>query len=107
MNPLFSIIMPVYNHEHFVGEAISSVLQQSMKNFELIIINDGSTDSSADEVAKFNDPRIQYYYQENQGAHVALNNGLFKKSSWCSSVRLEEATTRVRKTSRPMFAEHQ
>ncbi len=75
MSPLFSVVMPLYNHERFVAEAISSVLQQSMQDFELIIIDDGSNDNSARVVSQFNDSRISYHYQENQGAHVALNNG--------------------------------
>ena len=75
-NPLFSVIIPLFNHEQFLGEAIRSVLRQSETDLELIIIDDGSTDNSAQVVESFKDPRIHYQYQENLGASFALNRGL-------------------------------
>lgn len=72
--------MPAYNHEKFVGEAIEGVLNQSFTDYEFIIIDDGSTDKTADVIRSYNDPRIQYYYQENQDAYNALNAGLAKAS---------------------------
>jgi len=74
--PLVSIITPVYNGEHFVGEAVASVLAQSHTNWELIIINDGSTDGTADVLAGFDDPRIKVVQQENAGVSAARNVGL-------------------------------
>ncbi len=71
-----SVIMPAYNHEKFVGEAIESVLGQSSKDLELIIINDGSTDSTERIVLGYDDPRIKYVAQENQDAFNAINNGI-------------------------------
>ena len=50
-----SVIMPVYNGERFIAEAISSVLEQSYENLELIIINDGSTDNTAEVLSSFSD----------------------------------------------------
>lgn len=73
-----SIIMPVYNSEKFLADALNSVINQTYKDFELIIIDDGSTDGSSDiceEYAK-NDKRIKYVHQENSGGQVARNNGL-------------------------------
>lgn len=75
-NPLFSVIVPLFNHERYVGEAIRSVLRQSETDLELIIIDDGSTDNSAQVVESFKDSRISYHYQANCGAHSALNRGL-------------------------------
>jgi glycosyltransferase involved in cell wall biosynthesis len=75
-NPKISVIMPAYNHEKFVGEAIESVLKQSFTDFEFIIINDGSTDGTDAVIRKYDDPRISYYVQENQDAYNALNRGL-------------------------------
>jgi len=66
-NVKFSIIMATYNHEEFIARAISSVLEQTYKNIELIIVNDGSTDSTDSVIRKFNDERIIYIKQENQG----------------------------------------
>ncbi|QWR77237.1 glycosyltransferase [Candidatus Magnetomonas plexicatena] len=74
--PEISVVMPAYNHEMYVADAIESVLLQSFKNFELIIVNDGSTDGTEDVIKKYNDPRIRYYYQENGGSHDAINKGI-------------------------------
>lgn len=75
-NPLVSVIMPAYNHEKYVGEAIESVLNQSLTDFELIIVNDGSTDETEKIIKGYYDNRIRYYFQENSGAHNAINRGL-------------------------------
>ena len=74
--PTVSVIMPAYNHEPYVGKAIESVLEQTFTDFELIIINDGSTDSTAAKIQSYGDPRIRYYEQENRDAYHALNRGL-------------------------------
>ena len=68
--------MPAYNHERFVAETIDSVLCQTWQHLELIIVDDGSTDGTADVIRAYDDPRIQYHYQENQDAYNALNNGM-------------------------------
>ena len=77
-SPLVSIVMPAYNHEKFVGEAIDSVLNQTWQHLELIIIDDGSTDKTADIVKAYDDPRVHYFHQDNQDAYNALNAGLEK-----------------------------
>jgi glycosyltransferase involved in cell wall biosynthesis len=74
--PAISVIMPAYNAEKFIAEAIRSVLDQSFADFEFIIINDGSTDQTAFVIRSFNDPRIRVISQENQGIAGALNLGL-------------------------------
>ncbi len=76
MTPLVSVIIPAYNHENFIVEAIVSVLSQSCNDFELLIIDDGSTDSTLDRIRTFDDPRISIIVQENRGAAAALNRGL-------------------------------
>jgi len=68
--------MPAYNHERFVGAAVSSVLQQSHSDWKLIVIDDGSTDKTGDVVRSFHDSRIQYIFQENRDAYNTLNRGL-------------------------------
>lgn len=73
---LLSIIIPSYNHEQYIGEAIQSVLDQRYQNWELIIVDDGSKDHSVDIIKKFDDNRIHLIIQENQGAHNAINRGL-------------------------------
>ncbi|HXE95590.1 MAG TPA: glycosyltransferase [Dongiaceae bacterium] len=74
--PVVSVIMPAYNHEHYIGQAIESVLQQSFSDFEFIIINDGSTDGTERIILGYDDPRIKYVAQKNQDAFNAINNGI-------------------------------
>ncbi|UXP32945.1 glycosyltransferase family 2 protein [Reichenbachiella agarivorans] len=76
MPELVSIIMPVYNAEKYVAEAIESVLAQSHTNWELLVINDGSTDRSAEIIQRYDDPRIHFVTQANQGVSAARNVGL-------------------------------
>ena len=64
---LVTIITPTYNHEKFIGECIESVLAQTFKKWEMIIIDDGSTDRTRDVVAKYKDDRIKYICQDNRG----------------------------------------
>lgn len=71
-----SIILPVFNGEKFIGKAIESVLNQSLNDFELIIVNDGSTDSTLDIITSFDDERIKVIDQNNKGPGQARNNGL-------------------------------
>ena len=74
--PPISVAMTTYNHEKYVAEAIQSVLQQTFPDFELIIVNDGSTDRTDEVIRSFNDKRIVYLPQENQGTSVAANNAV-------------------------------
>ena len=77
--PKISVIMPVYNAEVYVSQAIESILNQSYKNFEFIIINDASNDKSLDIINsyKFKDKRIKIItLDNNQGIAIALNNGI-------------------------------
>ncbi|MBR5443653.1 MAG: glycosyltransferase family 2 protein [Paludibacteraceae bacterium] len=77
-NPLVSIIMPAYNASAYIAEAIESVLDQTWTNWELIIVDDGSTDDTLQIVRQFaaQDNRIQVYHQANQGGCVARNTAL-------------------------------
>ncbi len=68
--------MPAYNVEAFIGEAIESVLRQSVSDWELIVVDDGSTDATAGIVRRFTDPRIQFIRQENAGVSAARNRGI-------------------------------
>ena len=73
---LVSIIMPVYNCEKYIREAIESVIDQTYLNWELLIVNDGSTDSTKDMIHRFSDDRIRYFEQENRGVSFARNVAL-------------------------------
>lgn len=74
--PRSSVIMPVYNGARFVGKAVESVIAQDFQDWELIVINDGSTDETADVLAGFTDSRIRVIHQANGGEAVARNRGL-------------------------------
>lgn len=72
----FSVIIPLYNKAEFVSRTIDSVLSQSVKGFEVIVIDDGSTDNSGEVVSKYNDPRIRLIQQKNAGVSAARNTGI-------------------------------
>ena len=74
--PYITVLMPVYNAESFVGEAIESILNQTFTDFEFIIINDGSTDNSEEIIKSYPDPRIKYFKNEGNMKLIAtLNRG--------------------------------
>jgi len=73
---LVSVIMATFNRENYLPYAIDSVLNQTYRNLELLIIDDGSVDGTRDLVNTYKDPRISYYYQENKGQSSAINLGL-------------------------------
>jgi len=76
--PLISVIMAVYNEEKYLRESVQSILGQTFPNFEFIIINDGSTDRSAEIIDRFakTDKRIRIVHQDNKGLASSLNVGL-------------------------------
>ena len=74
--PLVSVIMPTHNRAAIIAEAIQSVVDQSWAHWELFVCDDASTDATAEVVAQFDDPRIQYLKLEKQGAAAARNRGL-------------------------------
>ncbi|MCG2588136.1 glycosyltransferase [Rhodohalobacter sulfatireducens] len=78
--PLLSVIIPVYNVEDYVRDTLDSVRNQSYKNVEFIVINDGSTDSSGDIIEEYRakDDRFRIYHQENVGLSTTRNRGLRK-----------------------------
>ncbi|WP_184549159.1 glycosyltransferase family 2 protein [Mucilaginibacter sp. FT3.2] len=74
--PKITVLMPAYNAGKYIGDAIESVLEQTFTDFELLIVNDGSTDDTVEVICSFDDPRIVLIYHNNQGIAHALNNGL-------------------------------
>ncbi|WP_424769043.1 glycosyltransferase [Paenibacillus sp. sgz302251] len=73
--PFFSVIIPTYNRERYIGKAIRSVLQQTSKDYEIIVVDDGSTDQTAKIVNSFGS-QVRYVYQKNQGPSEARNTGI-------------------------------
>lgn len=74
--PSVSVIIPTYNHAHFLPQAVQSVFEQTFQDFEVIVIDDGSEDGTRDVVQGIVDSRFQYTYQENQGLAASRNAGL-------------------------------
>ena len=73
---MISVVLPSYNRAHILPRAIESILGQTYKDIELIIVDDGSSDNTAEVVGRFSDSRIVYVRQENAGACAARNNGI-------------------------------
>lgn len=80
--PKVSVIIPTYNREKFVTKAIDSVLKQKFNNYEIIVVDDGSTDNTKENLKRYGD-KIKYIYQENSGVSGALNAGInLAKGDW-------------------------
>ncbi|MCK5177967.1 MAG: glycosyltransferase family 2 protein, partial [Candidatus Omnitrophica bacterium] len=77
MNSCVSVIMPVYNTKTYLGTALDSVLKQSWVDFEIIIVDDGSTDNTKKLANDFNDERIRYVrHEQNKGEAASRNTGI-------------------------------
>ncbi|AUC77516.1 glycosyltransferase family 2 protein [Olleya sp. Bg11-27] len=76
MSPFFSIVIPLYNKESYISTTLNTVLNQSFQDFEIVIVNDGSTDQSVSVINTFTDKRIQLIHQQNKGVSVARNTAI-------------------------------
>jgi len=76
--PTISVIIPLYNKQRHIKRTLESALAQTFSDFELIVVNDGSTDDSENEVLQFSDSRIRYFKTQNQGVSAARNFGISK-----------------------------
>lgn len=79
--PYFSVIIPLYNKAPYVRKAVESVLGQTYNDWELLVVDDGSTDGSGDIVKSVNDSRIRYLRQDNAGVSVARNRGVTESTA--------------------------
>lgn len=73
---MFSVVIPLYNKELSIGNTIQSVLDQTYQEFEIVVVNDGSTDNSLQIVEQINDPRIRIINKPNEGVSSARNRGI-------------------------------
>ena len=74
--PRVSVIIPTYNRARFIAETVQSVLDQTFTDFEIVIVDDGSTDNTREVMGSFQDSRIKYIYQKNNGVCIARNNAI-------------------------------
>src|SRR3989338_1603458 len=91
--PKVSVIIASYNHEDYVGEAIQSVLDQSFQDFEIVIVDDASTDNSVEKIKKFKDKRIKLIVsKENKGQFVSTNQAILtSKGKYVSILNSDDA----------------
>ncbi|SRR5579883_36699 len=73
---MISVVMPAYNASSFIAESIESILNQTFQNFELIIVDDGSTDNTVEIIQRYRDPRVRLMQAEHAGVCLALNMGI-------------------------------
>ena len=73
---MFSVVIPLYNKEKYIAETVQSVLSQTYEQFEVVIVDDGSTDNSLSMLKQFEDPRIRIHSIVNSGVSVARNQGI-------------------------------
>lgn len=74
--PFFSVIIPLYNKASFVRKTLDSVLNQNFEDYEVIIVNDGSTDNGLELIQRYSNSKIKIINQVNQGVSIARNNGI-------------------------------
>ena len=75
---MFSIIIPLYNKADYIAETLNSVLNQTYFDYEVIVVNDSSTDNSLEIASGFHDERIHIYTKENEGVSAARNYGIMR-----------------------------
>lgn len=75
---MISIVIPLYNKEKEIARTLRSALNQTFHDFEIVVINDGSTDNSVTELEKINDPRIRLFHQTNAGVSATRNRGIYE-----------------------------
>ena len=73
---MISVVIPLYNKERYIERAVYSVLSQTFQQFEIVIVNDGSTDGSVSVIERMNNPLIRLIHQKNGGVSAARNRGI-------------------------------
>ena len=91
--PRVSVIMPSYNKEKYIAKSIKSILNQTYRDFELLIIDDVSTDSSVEIIRSFDDPRIRFY-QNEQNVGMAANRNIGIEKAGGEFIALLDASAR-------------
>ncbi|TCK66837.1 glycosyltransferase involved in cell wall biosynthesis [Winogradskyella wandonensis] len=91
MPPFFSVVIPLYNKEKYIKKTLETVINQTFEDFEVIVVNDGSTDNSVAEVKKIDDYRITIFNQENQGLSHTRNNAIsYAKANYIAMIDADD-----------------
>lgn len=105
--PLVSVVLPVYNGGPYLEASIRCILEQTFTDFEFIIIDDGSTDGSADVVMRFSDPRVRFHRQPNQGLAATLNTAIGKaRGKWVARQDQDDISLPERLAAQLSFLQH-
>ncbi|AFM26304.1 glycosyltransferase [Desulfomonile tiedjei] len=89
--PLVSVVVPSYNHERYVKQALMSALASTIDDIEVVVVDDGSSDNSPEIIQSIDDPRIRFFSQSNSGAHAAINKGVeLARSEWISILNSDD-----------------
>ena len=91
-----SVIVPIYNAEQYLVQCLDSIVNQTLKDIEIILIDDGSTDGSADICKKYlSDTRVTYYYKENEGLAAARDDGMIRATGEISPASTAAVPTTI------------
>lgn len=105
--PLISIVIPVYNAERFIEKAIESICNQSYKNIEIIVIDDGSIDESLQIIKSIRDDRIRIISRENRGLIASLNEGInLSRGSYIARMDADDISSPIRIEQQVKYFEH-
>lgn len=89
--PLVSVVVPSYNHERYIRQALMSALSSTIDEIEVVVVDDGSNDNSAEIIQSIDDPRVRFFSQSNSGAHAAINKGVeLARSEWISILNSDD-----------------
>ena len=96
-NPAVSVVMPVYNQERYIAEAVEGILRQSFTDFEFIIVDDGSTDATLNVLATYDDPRIRLIRAKHGGFLKALERGVLEaRGQWVARMDSDDLCSPLR-----------
>src|SRR5262245_13126916 len=103
-----TVLMPAFNAEKYIGEAIRSILGQTFADFELLIVNDGSSDSTSSIVQQFNDQRVRLLECPHRGISLTLNEGLTEaKGDYIARFDADDISLPERLEKQISFLDHQ
>lgn len=91
---MFSVVIPLYNKQKYIKRCLDSILAQSFLDYDIVVVDDGSTDESLNLVRSYDDPRLRIVIQSNQGVSAARNKGIKESSgSWVAFLDADDAWT--------------